>query len=194
MSRVRRVSREAVAAYPFVWIGYLFGYRGRSNREGNSGGPTRRCGKQAGQGTVNVRDHMARSLLTHSLLKNHGRQSMEMRSVTRWAGRNKGSRYGVRQVRHEENQPALFMTVRREIAESRGETGAWRLGTDTLHRVCAWCLSPSVPGQAPSRTTEPAPSSTLTDRAASPPARTELRAGLSQPRIGVPIALLLQWA
>ncbi|NOT21254.1 MAG: hypothetical protein HOP22_00795 [Nitrospiraceae bacterium] len=30
-------------------------------------------------------------------------------------------------------------------------------GTDTLLRVCAWCLSPSEPGQAPSRPTEPVP-------------------------------------
>jgi hypothetical protein len=51
--------------------------------------------------------------------------------------------------------PALFMMVRREIVESPGETDKRSQGTDTLPRVCAWCLSPPEPGQTPSQTTEP---------------------------------------
>jgi hypothetical protein len=42
----------------------------------------------------------------------------------------------------EGGEPTSFMTVRGEIAESPGETGAWSRGTDTLLRVRAWCLSP----------------------------------------------------
>ena len=45
------------------------------------------------------------------------------------------------------------MTVRDETAKTPSETGTRSreegLGTDTLSRVPAWCLSPSEPGQAP---------------------------------------------
>jgi hypothetical protein len=57
------------------------------------------------------------------------------------------------------------MRILDETAETRRETGKRSRGTDTLLHVCAWCLSPSEPGQAPpsepgqapSRTTEPVP-------------------------------------
>jgi len=39
------------------------------------------------------------------------------------------------------------MTVRDETAKTPCETGARSMGTDTLPRVCAWCLSPSEPKQ-----------------------------------------------
>lgn len=58
-------------------------------------------------------------------------------------------------------------------------TGMRSLGTDTLHRVRAWCLSPSVQGQAPSRTTEPVP-----ERAASlPVGRAKLATRLTAARL-----------
>src|SRR3989338_1028544 len=67
------------------------------------------------------------------------------------------------------------MTARSEIAQSPCETGTWSLGTDTLPRVCAWCLSPSEPGQAPARTTESVPKQDV-DRPSGEPARhTKLR-------------------
>ena len=61
---------------------------------------------------------------------------------------------------------------------------AWSLGTDTLPRVCAWCLSPSEPGQAPSRTTEPVPEQYVEGMRGEParwPAM-KLQASLSQQR------------
>jgi len=36
------------------------------------------------------------------------------------------------------------MTVRDKMAKSRGETGAWSPGTDTLPLVRVWCLPPSA--------------------------------------------------
>ncbi len=98
------------------------------------------------------------------------------------------------------------MTVRREIVESPSETGVWSQGTDTLPRVCAWCLSPSEPGQAG----DPLPGfvqrvvSTLRPRGASPPAgmpQRRMPAGThcnpgamgAQRRIPGPIAPGMQW-
>ena len=56
-------------------------------------------------------------------------------------------------------------------------------GTDTLLRVCAWCLSPSEPGQAPSWTTEPVPEQSV-EATRGEPAR--LAAGNSQPSLSQP--------
>ncbi len=64
-------------------------------------------------------------------------------------------------------------------------TPARSLGTDTFPRIRAWCLSPSEPGQAPSKTTSQSLNRMVTDRAASPPAWVpgQPRPGLSQRRI-----------
>ena len=48
--------------------------------------------------------------------------------------------------------------------------GVRSLGTDTLPRVCAWCLSLFEPGQAPSGTMEPVPKQYV-DAARGEPAR-----------------------
>lgn len=47
------------------------------------------------------------------------------------------------------------MAGRNEIAKTPNETGTQSAGDCPLPRVCAWGLSPSEPGQAPSQTMEP---------------------------------------
>ena len=72
------------------------------------------------------------------------------------------------------------MTVRRDIAQSRCETGMRSLGTDTLPRVCAWCLFQCESGQTPPRTAEPVPESYVFPlrRAVSRRARLDLSFGI----------------
>ena len=83
--------------------------------------------------------------------------------------------------------------LKRAMCAPATGTSAWSLGTDTLHRVLAWCLSPSEPGQAHHPlhrkkqrvpgTMEPVPEQYV-EAASGEPTRQhapEAHAGLSQP-------------
>jgi hypothetical protein len=68
-------------------------------------------------------------------------------------------------------------TVRQAHRPERSRrTGTRSLGTDTLLRVFAWCLSPSEPGLAPSGTTEPVPAQYVEAMRGEPARQPALRA------------------